>query len=90
VEITRYVNIQIELEESGAAQNIISIGVQNSHELLTGVGHHSIVIPNPKPSYSANTFTKKQLTGTPVAENLIFKTTYMEKHHFGRPTLLLL
>jgi hypothetical protein len=68
----------------------LSIGVQNSHELLTGVGHHSIEIPNPKPSYSSNTFTKKQLTGTPVAENLIFKTTYIEKHHFGRPTLLLL
>jgi hypothetical protein len=67
--IIRYVNIQVELEEFGAAQNIIpqiyvckymtfilafSIGVQNSHKLLTGAEHHSIaMIPNLKPSYSS-------------------------------------
>jgi hypothetical protein len=51
-----------------------SIGVQNSHKLLTGAEHHSIaIIPNLKPSYSSNTFTKKQITCAPVAKYLIFK-----------------
>jgi hypothetical protein len=54
-----------------------SIGVQNSHKLLTGAEHHSMaMIPNLKPSYSTNTFTKKQITCTPVAKYLIFKTIF--------------
>jgi hypothetical protein len=51
-----------------------SIGVQNSHKLLTGAERHSIaMIPNLKLSYSSNTFTKK-ITCVPVAKYLIFKT----------------